>query len=132
VNTRKALVFVDPDTGLQTGNLSYRRRIGPEKYILDSELSALFGWLGTESILMIYQHLPRDKRRHDGATEKKQRQAQSVCNNELTYAYREDDLAFVFVTKSKEVFKQLQHFLINYHEKNMFKLNILKCDAGSK
>lgn len=121
MNTGKTLIFVDPDIGLETGRPSYRRRMGPEKYILNDELKALFSWLDSESILMIYQHLPYDKRGHVDATQKKLEQVKSVCNTELACAYREDDLAFVFVAKSKKIFKQLKDFLDNYNEKNMHK-----------
>jgi len=42
VGTDKTLVFLNPDTGLQTGTSSYRNKCGPEKYILNNELKDLF------------------------------------------------------------------------------------------
>jgi hypothetical protein len=109
---------VDPDTGLQTGTPSYRKKKGAAKYILNDELKELFDWVNSASILMIYQHLPYDKRKHICSTHKKLLQVQSVCKTNFTCAYREDDLAFVFVAKSKEMLKQLLFFLNNYHEKS--------------
>jgi hypothetical protein len=118
METSNALVFLDPDIGLQSGKPSYRNRMGPGKYILDDELKELFIKLHRESLLMIYQHLQKDKSKHIKDTQKKLKQVQSVCCGALTCAYREDDLAFVFVAKSKEMFKQLQDCLNKYCEKS--------------
>jgi hypothetical protein len=114
----KTLVFLDPDTGLETGKASYRRRMGPEKYILDDELTDIFKGLHSESVMMVYQHLPNDKRVHSEATRRKLNQAQSACFGAMTCAYREDDLAFVFIAKSTQLFKRLEYFLSEYHEKS--------------
>jgi len=123
VGAEKALVFIDPDTGLETGTPPYRKRQGPEKYILNDELKYLFSRLHLESLLMIYQHLPSNKLEHTKATRKKLKQVQSVCHGSLTVAYREDDLAFVFVAKTAEMFRRLQQFLSVYHRrsKNKYK-----------
>jgi hypothetical protein len=121
--TDKTMVFLDPDTGLQTGTSSYRKRVGPEKYILNNELNDLFIKLQHESLLMIYQHLPRNRHIHTEATRKKLNQAQAVCCGSFTLAYREDDLAFIFVAKSTKTLRHLQKFLSTYHHrsKNKYK-----------
>ena len=123
VGAEKALVFIDPNTGLETGTPPYRKRQGPEKYILNHELKDLFSGLHPESLLMIYQHLSRDKREHTKATQKKLRQTHSVCEGSFIVAYREDDLAFVFMAKTTETFRCLQQFLSVYHQrsKNKYK-----------
>jgi hypothetical protein len=118
VETEKTLVFLDPDTGLQTGTASYRERMGPEKYILNDELNGLFIRLHPESLIMVYQHLPNNKHIHGEATREKLNQVQSVCCGVFTCAYREDDLAFVFVAKSIQIFTRLQHFLSAYRERS--------------
>jgi hypothetical protein len=114
----KALVFLDPDTGLETGMPSYQRRMGPEKYILNRELEDMFRNLHTESAMMVYQHLPNDKWVHSEATRKKLKQVKSVCLEAMTCAYREDDLAFVFIAKSVHLFRKLEHFLSMYNAKS--------------
>jgi hypothetical protein len=127
MGTDKTLVFVDPDTGLQTGTPSYRKRMGSEKYILNDELNILYNWLDPKSILMAYQHLPHDESKRICSTHKKLLQVQSVCKNNFTVAYREGDLAFVFVAKSKEMFTDLQYFLKNYYDKSIHRhRNIIK------
>jgi len=118
IETDKTLVFLDPDTGLQTGTGSYRNRMGPEKYILNDELKDIFKMLRLDSLIMVYQHLPNNKHIHSEATRKKIDQVQSICCGAFTCAYREDDLAFIFVAKSKQVFSRLQHFLSAYHERS--------------
>ena len=119
MNSGATLVFVDPDTGLETETASYRRKMGSEKYLLNNELSLLFSWLNPASILMIYQHLPHDKSEHASSTQKKLLQIQSVCKNSFTFAYREDDLAFLFVTKSNAIFQRLFLCLSKYHDKSV-------------
>ena len=113
-----ALVFLDPDTGLQTGSASYRRKMGPDKYILNDELNDMFRSLHPDSLMMVYQHLPNNKHVHSEATHKKLNQSQSVCCGAMTCAYRKDDLAFIFIAKSTLVFKRMQNFLVEYHEKS--------------
>ncbi|MEI9477823.1 MAG: hypothetical protein WCO26_14775 [Deltaproteobacteria bacterium] len=114
MNTGKTLVFVDPDIGLQPERLPAIGEGKRGKYILNDELKTLFGWLNPESILMIYQHLQWNAHKHICDTQKKLDQARSVCNTKLACAYREYDLAFLFVAKSKEIFTQLQDLLDKY------------------
>lgn len=114
----KALIFLDPDTGLETGRPSYRAKMGPDKYILNGELEDIFQTLQPESAMMVYQHLPNDKRLHREATRKKLNQAKSVCLGAMTCAYREDDLSFVFIAKSAYLFRRLEDFLSMYHAKS--------------
>jgi len=123
VGEEKVLVFLDPDTGLETGKPAYLKKQGRGKYILNHELKDLFVSLHPESLLMIYQHLPWNKKEHTEATQKKLEQAHSICGESFTAAYREDDLAFVFVAKAKKTFRCLQHFLLGYHQrsKNKYK-----------
>ena len=65
---------------------------------------------------MIYQHLPNNKHVHSEATHKKIIQAQSTCCGAMSCAYREDDLAFIFMAKSMLVFKRTRDFLEGYYK----------------
>lgn len=118
IKSGKTLVFVDPDIGLETGTPSYIRRKGPEKYILNHELKDLFDNLHPQSILMIYQHLLNNEDLRIKAIKKKLTQAESVCDCKYICAYREGDLAFVFMTKSKGTFQQLMQSLNKYCRKS--------------
>ena len=111
-----ALVFVDPDTGLQTGTPRYRQEMGPEKYILDGELGALIETIPSSSVLMIYQHLPNNKHIHVQSVEKKLTQVRRVNSAACVCAYREDDLAFLFVSKGQDLHQEVRSVLRGYHD----------------
>lgn len=112
---QNALIFVDPDTGLETGNPSYLRRMGREKYILNSELKFLIDELDRSSVLMVYQHLPNNKNTHNVATEKKLEQVRGVYPSVYTCAFREDDLAFLFVMKERSIYDEIYGVLESSH-----------------
>ena len=111
-----ALIFVDPDTGLETGNAYYLKKMGREKYILNSELSQLFERLEHGSVLMLYQHLTNNKHIHKESVDKKLVQASIHTGSQYVLAYREDDLAFLFLLKSKQLFNQLYSMLNKYYQ----------------
>jgi hypothetical protein len=58
----EALIFLDPDTGLEPSNAKQMRRGGPEKYLLYREVAQLFTRAGSSSAVVVYQHLQRNKR----------------------------------------------------------------------
>lgn len=109
-----SLVFIDPDTGLQTGTPGYRRKMGPEKYLLDYELKSLFESAGRRSAFMIYQHLQRNSTRHDQDVRKKIEQARNATGSEHVLAYREEDLAFIFVLTDDSISHTLGASLREY------------------
>jgi hypothetical protein len=115
LRTKNALIFVDPDTGLETGKPSYLRKMGREKYILNDELAKLSQTLDSSSALMIYQHLPNNKHIHEGFVCRKIEQAVEASGCRSVLAYREDDLAFLFIVKSKALFIELSNQLENYY-----------------
>ncbi|MBU2570510.1 MAG: hypothetical protein KJ725_10875 [Gammaproteobacteria bacterium] len=116
IKTRNALIFVDPDTGLETGSPSYLEKMGREKYILNGELAKLAQALDVSSVLMIYQHLQNNKHKHKMSVHKKLKQVIKASGSSLVLAYREDDLAFLFITKNEAMFSQLCKLLESYHE----------------
>ena len=56
---RPSLVFLDPDNGMMTRSASYSARC---KYVDYSELATLSAAMHDDSVLLLYQHLPRVKR----------------------------------------------------------------------
>lgn len=121
VNSERTLVFVDPDTGLETGSPSYLHKAGREKYILNTELNDLIEDLSDSSVLMIYQHLQRNKNRHDPDVEKKIAQIKSVNHLVFMSAYREADLAFLFIAKTPETHNNIFCTLSQYYAKSTHK-----------
>ncbi len=117
---KNALIFIDPDTGLETGSLSYQKRQGGrDKYLLNNELSHLVDRMGNASVLMIYQHLSRDSNYHDAGVQKKMEQViKAAYEDVLVCAYRENDLSFLFVMKTQEQYQEVFRILIGYYEKS--------------
>lgn len=113
---KNALIFIDPDTGLETGKPSYLKKMGREKYILNEEIEKIFQALDETSVLMIYQHLPNNKHIHEESVHKKIKQAIKASGCPLILAYREDDLAFLFIAKNDAILLALREFLESYHE----------------
>jgi len=62
----KALVFFDPDIGLEPSNPLQMRRGGPEKYLRYNEVTEVARRAGSSSVMVVYQHLQRNKRRIAG------------------------------------------------------------------
>lgn len=56
---RAAVVFLDPDNGLEVRSMSARHG---HKYVRWAEVAALFARMDDDSVLVVYQHLPREKR----------------------------------------------------------------------
>ena len=115
LSQKDALVFVDPDTGLETGKPGYLRKMGREKYILNGELKFLIQEIDRSSALMLYQHLPYNKHTHTVSVERKLAQVRRADSSVHTCAYREDDLAFLFVSKQRRLHDQVQDVLSRYH-----------------
>ena len=115
LQSEDALVFIDPDTGLESGSPSYLRKAGREKYILNNEIAHLYTLLDARSVLMIYQHLPMNKHIHEAAVKMKVEQLQSKSGGNLACAYRENDLAFIFVAKDLNLYRRLYGCLVAYH-----------------
>lgn len=126
-----ALIFIDPDTGLETGKPSYLNRMGREKYILNEEIDILYNYLHSSSILMVYQHLPNNKDIHQCSVRNKLSQLKAESGGNWVCAYREDDLAFLFIAKNKDLFNELRNILKDYYDKSLHKLKSLHFDNSS-
>jgi hypothetical protein len=103
IKLQAALIFIDPDTGLETGNPSYLKRMGREKYLLNEELTSHIKLLHQTSGLMVYQQLQRNRDWHIKDFKNKLEQVKSLNDKIFVCGYREDDLSFIFVTKTIEL-----------------------------
>jgi hypothetical protein len=98
-----ALIFLDPDTGLEPSNPRQMRRRGPEKYLLYSEVAQLFGRADASSAVVVYQHLQRNKRKIAGdILEKGMRLLNSLQMESVGYV-TDDDVVFLGVGTSRSV-----------------------------
>lgn len=58
-----AVVFFDPDIGLETGSASYMRRKGFEKYLFYNDVRSVVDRASNDAIIVLYQHLQQDKKK---------------------------------------------------------------------
>lgn len=113
-----ALIFIDPDTGLETGKPSYLIKMGKQKYLLNDELEKLIRFLAPTSALMVYQHLPYNKHMHERTVESKLSRMRAFSMRPFVCGYREDDLSFIFISKTKELYKDIVGVLNDYYSKS--------------
>lgn len=55
-----AVVFVDPDSGIETGTIAYMRGKGIGRYLFWDDITQLFSRMNGPSVLVLYQHLQRN------------------------------------------------------------------------
>ena len=55
-----AVVFVDPDTGIETGTINYMRSKGIGRYLFWDDITQLFQRMSGTSVLILYQHLQKN------------------------------------------------------------------------
>nr|WP_143548062.1 hypothetical protein [Rhodopirellula sp. SM50] len=55
-----AVVFIDPDTGIETGANTYMRGKGIDRYLFWNNIVTVFNRMNANSVLIIYQHLQRN------------------------------------------------------------------------
>lgn len=129
---KNAFIFIDPDTGLESGTKSYLERMGREKYILNHEIDLLYNFLDVTSILMIYQHLPNNKHVHEAAVSKKLKQLCASNSDALVCGYREDDLVFLFMAKEPLLFNRLCSSITKYYSNSEHRYKSLHLSDSQK
>ena len=100
-----SLVFVDPDIGLEI-------RRSKEKHFLYCEAKDIYDYMDGNSILMIYQHFPREDHKEylcRGANELKN------VTGDLPIYISDNEIIFFLLTKSGEVKNQLQRTINKYN-----------------
>ncbi|MBA7473154.1 hypothetical protein ES707_08488 [subsurface metagenome] len=99
-----ALVFVDPDNGLEVKRSS-------QKHILYSEVGSLFERMSDDSLLMIYQHFPREK--HKKYINQRVQELRNETKTDPLWI-TDDEIVFFFVAKSDRVHAKLKTLLSEY------------------
>lgn len=99
-----SLVFVDPDNGLEIQH-------SKEKHFLYREAKDIYDYMDGNSILMIYQHFPRENHK-----EYLHRRANELENltEDLPIYVSDNDIIFFLLTKSGEVKNQLERTINRY------------------
>jgi len=101
---RNYLVFVDPDNGLKIKNSG-------EKHLLYDDVKKLYERMDEDSILMIYQHFPREKH-----IEYLCRRASELkkLTEDLPIYISDNEIIFFLLTKNDELRNQLERIISRY------------------
>ena len=101
-----ALVFVDPDNGLEVNNSS-------KKHILYPEVSSLYERMSDDSLLMIYQHFPRQKH-EEYINRRKEDLRQRIGSKSEPLWISDNEIIFFFLSKDHEVNNRISGILYEY------------------
>lgn len=114
ISMPESLVFFDPDTGLQAGRKSPIKKEEYEKYILNDEMPDILNQLSETSVFVIYQHLQFNSKKRESDVERKIEVISNMAAGVKVSAYREKDLAFLFISKSRDVEERIRLALEKY------------------
>lgn len=101
---RKSLILVDPDNGLEIKH-------SDEKHIFYSEINDLYGRMNKNSILMIFQFFPRQKR--DEYIRRRVSELRDITGNMPRYI-SDNVIIFFFLTKNDGTKNKLFELLKDY------------------
>ena len=110
---RSALVFFDPDTGLEVPSM---RPGNGDKYLRYDELRSVFSRMDSSSLAVVYQHLPRERRKAFFAELRTQIRSRAV-DQEVAYV-SDNEIAFLAVAKSPETTATIQNLFRHYADRH--------------
>lgn len=99
-----ALIFIDPDNGLEVERPN-------EKHLLHCEVKELYGRMDADSILMIYQHFPRED--HIKYLKRRSDELKKITGDPSMYI-SDNEIVFFFVAKNAHVKCNLKRILLDY------------------
>jgi hypothetical protein len=114
-----SLIFLDPDTGLEVKNPTRR-------HLLYDEVKRLFGHMDHQSILMIYQHLPRVMR--EGYIKKRCSELAALTHSRPE-SITDNEIVFFILTKNPQHSTRLCAVLGEYADRYN---TILSCTCEGK
>ena len=114
-----SLIFLDPDTGLEVKNPTRR-------HLLYDEVNKIFERMDHQSIMMIYQHLPRVTR--EGYIKKRCRELAAITHARPE-SITDNEIVFFIVTKNPQHKIRLCAILGDYADTYN---TLIACDCGKK
>jgi hypothetical protein len=102
-----SLVFVDPDIGLEVKGAG-------EKHILYAEVKDLYQRMDGGSILMIFQHFPRENH-HEYLHRRVEELEEKIAGDE-PICIDDNEIIFFFLTKDEYLEHSLIHIIEDYAE----------------
>lgn len=101
---KKSLLFLDPDIGLEEKKPS-------KKHLLFNEVEKITGRMDQQSVLMIYQHFPREK--HEGYVRRRCSEIYSLTGiHPVTIT--DNEIVFFFLVKNPRLCETLEDVLSLY------------------
>ena len=114
-----SLIFLDPDTGLEVKNPTQR-------HLLFEEVEKIYDRMDHQSVLMIYQHLPRVTRQ--GYIEKRCRELAAITHSRPE-TITANEIVFFILTKNPLFKTRLCAVLGDYADRYN---TLIACDCGEK
>jgi hypothetical protein len=99
-----SIIFLDPDTGLEESSPT-------QKHLLQDELKKVYKRMDTGSIIMIYQHFPRENRA--GYIKRRCEQLNNLIG-EGPVMITDTEIAFFLITKNEKIRMRLEQSIENY------------------
>ncbi|NMB78995.1 MAG: hypothetical protein GYA23_07855 [Methanomicrobiales archaeon] len=101
---KKSLIFLDPDIGLEEAKPS-------KKHLLFDEVEKIFSRMDARSVLMIYQHFPREK--HEGYVRRRCAELYQLTGaHPITIT--DNEVIFFFLAREGRLYDQLEEVLARY------------------
>ncbi len=116
---KNSLIFLDPDTGLEVKNPTQR-------HLLYDEVKKIFDRMDHQSVLMIYQHLPRVIR--EGYIKKRCRELGTITHSRPE-TITDNEIVFFILAKNPQHKTRLCAVLGDYADRYN---TLIACDCDSK
>ncbi|TET40706.1 MAG: hypothetical protein E3J65_00355 [Dehalococcoidia bacterium] len=116
----ESVILIDPDNGFEAKSM--RSGIS-HKYLKYSELSALYARMGSNSLILVYQHIPRVKR-EDYFAQIGQK-VRRCMNTRGPICLSDNRVAFFIIAKTDEVLNKTWKVINDYAEENGYE--VYKC-----
>ena len=105
----RSVILVDPDIGLEVENIRGRE----EKYIKYEEVKLLYDYMDKHSTLLIFQFIPRVKRKEYFSKVSK-RLKQKVTRESPVYYISDNQIVFFVLTKNPKLLNSLKNIIGKY------------------
>lgn len=109
-----AVVFFDPDIGLENSSASYMRRKGFEKYLFYEDVRSVMDRAPDDTIIVLYQHLQRNQSKRLADLSTKCNQLIAILGLRSIEYIKDHDVAFLVFSKDLSLHTQVR-LLIKKH-----------------
>jgi hypothetical protein len=101
---KRTLIFLDPDVGLEENKPS-------KKHLLFEEVKTIFNAMDMKSVLMIYQHFPREK--HEGYVRRRCTELHNLTGS-CPISITDNEIVFFFMVNNGKLREDLEETLALY------------------